>query len=113
MGRLFQPGGASVSLAVKWHSLCPPPWVGVMIQRGESALLTASTRQIMCWEKDGAKGDQRFTALKYAFWEFDFKLVIKKQKTQKEPLTLFLSLPRRFREKNLLQKGSLRMFALA
>lgn len=51
----------------------------------------------------------------FAFWDIDFQLVIKKQKKlfkpviKKETLTLLPVLPKRFRQKNLLQKGDLRM----
>lgn len=37
------------------------------------------------------EGDQSFAMLKLLFWNIDFKLLIRKQKTQKEPLTLPLS----------------------
>ena len=38
------------------------------------------------WKK--TKGDQSCATVKYIFWDIGFKLIIKKQKTQKEPLTL-------------------------
>ena len=41
-----------------------------------------------------------------AFWDIDFKLVIKKQKAQKEPLTLPLSCQREFKWETLLWEGS-------
>ena len=44
-----------------------------------------------------------------AFWDTEFKLVIKKQKTQKETLTLPSFLSKRFRQKNQLLAGDLRM----
>ena len=36
----------------------------------------------------GCEGDQNFATPKCAFWDTDFKLVLKRQKTQKEPLTI-------------------------
>lgn len=41
------------------------------------------------------------------------QLLRRRKKTQKEPLTLPLSLPKRFRRKNLLQEGNLSTVTLA
>lgn len=38
------------------------------------------------WEK--MKGDQNCATVKCIFWDIDFKLIVKKQKIQKEALTL-------------------------
>lgn len=43
-----------------------------------------------------------------AFWDMNFKLLTKKQKTQKEVLTLTFLLPKKFRQKNLLQEAILK-----
>ena len=42
-----------------------------------------------------------------ALWDIDFKLFIKKQKTQKELLAFSPFLPKKVRQKSLLQKGFL------
>lgn len=50
-----------------------------------------------CWTPPAVKKQVReakFATPKYAFWETDFKLVNKEQKTQKEPLTIPLSQPK-------------------
>ena len=50
------------------------------------------------------------------FWDidfYDFKLFIKKPKTQKEASILLAFWHKRFRQRNLLQEGDLRMFVLA
>ena len=44
-----------------------------------------------------------------ASWGIDFKLVIDRQKTPKEPMAHPHFLPKRVREKNLLREGNLRM----
>ena len=41
-----------------------------------------------------------------ALWGTDFKLFIKKQETQKESLALSPFLPKRLRQRNLLQEGA-------
>lgn len=41
--------------------------------------------------------DQSFTTSKYTFWDIDFRQVIKKQKTQKVPLTLLHTCLKEFR----------------
>ena len=43
------------------------------------------------------EGDQSFVMPKNTFWDVDFKLVIKKQNTQKEPLTPLFTCLKEFR----------------
>ena len=49
------------------------------------------------------ESNQSFATLKQLFGDTDFKLFTKKQKTRKDPLILTPFLPKRFRQKNLLQ----------
>lgn len=55
-------------------------------------------------------GKQSFAPMMLPFWKPNFKLFMKKQKTQKETLTTPPFLPKRFRQKNLLQEVDFRMF---
>lgn len=47
--------------------------------------------------KHDSEGDQSFATPKYVFWDIDFYLVTKKQKTQKDSLTLPLTCLKEFR----------------
>lgn len=59
------------------------------------------------------EGNQSLTNLKLLLGDIDFKPFIKKQKTQKKPLAIPHFLPKRYRRKNLLQEGDLRILTLA
>lgn len=52
-----------------------------------------------------AEGDQSFATSKCAFWNINFKLVVRKQKTPKEPLTLFLLASGNSEAKTCCRKG--------
>ena len=53
--------------------------------------LSVYQKMILGSRKEGVEEDQSFASPKCVFWDIDFKLVIKKQKVQKEPLILLLS----------------------
>ena len=55
-------------------------------------------------------GNQTFATMMLPFWKFNFKLFMKKQKTQKEILTTPPFLPKRFRQRNLLQEEDFSVF---
>ena len=73
-------------------------------------MLTVSPGRVLtCWNSEGAKGEQRVTPStpKYAFWDINFKLVIKKYETQKVSLTFPSYLPQGIRiEETYLKEGS-------
>lgn len=54
----------------------------------------AGVLELSDWEFNTTAGNQYFAILKLPFWNIDFKLFIKKQKTQNEPLTLPSFCPR-------------------
>lgn len=48
---------------------------------------TENAQQMLEFSITAYEGDQSFVPLKLRFWDINFKLVMKKQKTQKEPVT--------------------------